>query len=153
MKKIVLIVLLMTSGFSFAQTKTEKIKTLLTLTNSANMGIQMASQFLDSFKQAYPDVPNDFWEGVKKEMNLEEVENMIIPVYDKHFTEKEIDDFITFYKTDSGKKLIEKMPFVFQESQSAGQEWGRKIALKVYEKIEERSKYSSPPPPMENKKK
>ena len=98
-------------------------------------------------------VPNDFWEGVKKEMNPEEIENMIIPVYDKHFTEKEIDDFITFYKTDSGKKLIEKMPFVFQESQSAGQEWGRKIALKVYEKIEERSKYSSPPPPMESKKK
>ena len=147
MKKIALIVLFMTSGFSFAQTKTEKIKTLLTLTNSANMGIQMASQFLDSFKQAYPDVPNDFWEGVKKEMNPEEIIKMIIPVYDKHFTEKEIDDFITFYNTPSGKKMIEKMPIVFQESQAVGQEWGRGIAKKVFEKISKSSKYQSPPPP------
>ncbi|WP_297985406.1 DUF2059 domain-containing protein [uncultured Chryseobacterium sp.] len=147
MKKIIIIASLFVGVFSFAQTKKEKIEAFLQLTNSANMGIQMASQFLDSFKNTYPDVPNEFWEEIKKEMKPEDIENMIIPIYEKHFTEKEIDDFIAFYNTPSGKKMIEKMPIVFQESQAVGQEWGRGIAKKVFEKISKSSKYQSPPPP------
>lgn len=135
-----------------AQTKTEKIKTLLETTNSAQMGIQVATQFIESFKTAYPTVPQKFWDDYLKEIKPEEIQNMIIPIYAKHLTEKEIEDITAFYKTPSGKSFLEKMPVIFMESQSVGQEWGQKLAEKVYQQIESSSQYQSPPPPMETKR-
>ncbi len=147
MKKGLLIVCVLSCMTVFAQTKKEKIQNMMELTNSANLGIQMASQFIDSFKEAYPDVPEEFWVEIKKEMKPEDLQSMMLPIYDKHFTEGEIDDIIVFYKSPSGKKLIENMPIIFQESQAVGQEWGQSLAKRVMDKIEKKYKYKSPPPP------
>jgi hypothetical protein len=35
-------------------------------------------------------------------------------IYSEIFTEKELNEMIAFYKTDTGKKVIEKLPFVIE---------------------------------------
>ena len=38
------------------------------------------------------------------------MEEMMIPLYDKHFTESEIQDLVTFYKSPTGQKMVAEMP-------------------------------------------
>ncbi|MCI5072522.1 DUF2059 domain-containing protein [bacterium] len=52
---------------------------------------------------------------------------MLVPVYAKHFTDKDIDGLIKFYKTPLGKKLLEKQPLIMQDSLIVGQQWGQEI--------------------------
>lgn len=68
----------------------------------------------------------------------------MVSIYEKHFTEKEIDDIITFYRTDTGKKLIEKLPIITHEAQKIGQELGEKVGRKVLKKLKEDYGYDIP---------
>lgn len=146
MKKIFITLLLAAFTFSFAQTKREKIENLLELTGSGKIGVQLASQMVEQFKMSYPQVPDEYWQKMIQEMRPEDLVNLIVPIYDKHFSEAEIDAITVFYKSPSGQKMLAKMPDVIAESQAAGAEWGRKIADKVIADIE-KSYYKSPPTP------
>ena len=61
--------------------------------------------------------------------------SLIVPVYSNNFTHDEIKGLIEFYQTDLGKKTIEVMPVVLQQSMAAGQMWGRLMGGKVDEKV------------------
>lgn len=139
MKKSLLILGITILSFSAnAQSKNEKIKQLLELTGSGKLGIQMMDQMISSFKNSYSAVNQEFWEDFKKEINPGDIENMILPIYDKYYTETDIDQLIAFYNSPIGKKLIATMPQVMQESVSAGQNWGRKIGEKVLARLKEK---------------
>lgn len=138
MKKLSIILLLsgfVTIGISQPATKIQNIKTLLELTGTGKMGVQAAQNMLGSFKSTYKDVPEDFWEDFKKELNPEALINMIIPIYDKHYTEQDIKELTAFYQTPIGKKVIATTPMIMQESFEAGQSWGQKIGGKVIENL------------------
>lgn len=53
---------------------------------------------------------------LKDELSWEKMEPMFIDIYSKTFTQKEVDDLIVFYKTESGQSMIRKMPLVTQQS-------------------------------------
>lgn len=138
MKKLTMILLLsisVTIAFSQTATKLQNIKTLLELTGTGKMGVQVAQNMLSSFKTTYKDVPEDFWEDLKKEMNPDVLVNLIIPIYDKHYTELDIQQLTAFYQTPIGKKVISSTPLIMQESFEAGQSWGQKIGAKVIENL------------------
>ncbi len=44
------------------------------------------------------------------------VEDISLPLYDKYFTENELSDLVVFYKSATGKKIIEVMPALVAES-------------------------------------
>ncbi|NEP79375.1 MAG: DUF2059 domain-containing protein [Okeania sp. SIO3B3] len=44
------------------------------------------------------------------------VEEVYYPIYDKYFTEEDLQALIEFYQTPTGRKTIELMPQLFQES-------------------------------------
>ncbi len=141
MKKTLLIVAITLFSFSVnAQndTKTTKIKQLLELTGSGNLGIQMMDQMIKTFKNSYSSVNDKFWDDFKNEINANDIENMILPIYDKYYTENDIDQLITFYNSPIGKKMIQTMPSVMQETMAAGQNWGREIGEKVLAKLKEK---------------
>jgi len=118
--------------------KTEKIKQLLELSGSGKMGIQVMDQMMSSFKSSYSVVKQEFWEEFKKEINPDDIKNMILPIYEKYYTEADIDQLIVFYKSPIGKKMIQTMPLVMGESMAAGQNWGKEIATKVLTRLKEK---------------
>jgi hypothetical protein len=63
---------------------------------------------------------------------------MIIPIYDKYYSESEIKELTEFYQSALGKKVIATMPQIMQESMQAGQNWGRAIGEKVYTNLKEK---------------
>ncbi|KUY17477.1 hypothetical protein BAZ12_00980 [Elizabethkingia miricola] len=146
MKKITILFLIMTGSLIFAQEQTispakkEKIKTLLKITNMTGIANQMMGNMLNYYQANYKQVPAEYWTEVKKEAtdSINEFEGLMIPTYSKYYTEKELDDMIAFYKTPTGKKMIEIMPDMTKESMQKGQEWGMKLGQKVIKKINEK---------------
>lgn len=137
MKKIFIIIFVSLS-FVFAQatnSKAQKIKHLLELTGSAKIGVQVVHNIIGSYKNYYLDIPQSTWDELLKEINADEIINLIIPIYDKYYTEQEIDELINFYKTPLGQKTIKVLPNITQESMAAGEKWGREIAEKINRKI------------------
>ena len=47
------------------------------------------------------------------------IDETMVPIYDKHFTEAELREFIAFYKSPTGKKVIELMPQMMIETMTA----------------------------------
>lgn len=141
MKKSLLILsfcVLSLSANAQTTSKSQKINQLLELTGSGKVGIQVMNQMMNSFKSSYSKVNEQFWEDFKNEVKAEDLEKMIIPIYDKYYTESDIDQLITFYNSPIGKKMIATMPQVMQESMIAGQAWGKQISEKIQAKLKEK---------------
>jgi uncharacterized protein len=118
--------------------KDKMIREILQLTGSAALSRQVMEQLLPPLKQAIPNVPESFWDEFMAEVDANELANLVVPVYSKHFTLEELEQLVAFYKTPLGKKLINEMPLVLKESMVIGQEWGADIAQRALRKAKAR---------------
>ncbi|MFD2526387.1 DUF2059 domain-containing protein [Flavihumibacter stibioxidans] len=115
-----------------------KVRELMELSGSGKLGVQVMNQMVSSFKNQLTEVPASFWDEFMKEVTGEELVELVVPIYAKHFTDAEIDELIKFYKTPVGRKLIEKLPFITQESYAVGEAWGQKLGEKVIGRLKEK---------------
>jgi uncharacterized protein len=60
---------------------------------------------------------------------------MIYPIYDRHFTEQELQKIIEFNQTDFGKKLLNVVPLVFSQHQHVFSELSLDLAPEVNKRI------------------
>jgi hypothetical protein len=93
-------------------------------------------QLMDGFRQAFPKVPEQFWNDFRAGIHTDEMTAMLVPIYDKHFSEDEIRELNTFYQTPLGQKLLKELPNVTQESMNAGQDWGTRLGDKLMKQLE-----------------
>ena len=136
MGKVLLLSLLIFSSSLYDEqnTKQQKIDELISVMNldsmvdsmygqvegmmkgmSDQMGVKPSEQAI--FDKYYGDMTT----VLKTEMSWAKMQPMMVNVYDKHFSEQEIADMLAFYKTDTGQKILEKMPVVMQESMQMSQ--------------------------------
>ena len=152
MKKISLILLVLSGGVLTAQTTIEtKVTHLLDIMGSAKSMKTTYDYMIDHYKKAAPQVPASYWEEAAKLVNYNSLIKKLVPVYTKHFSEKEIDDLIIFYSSNVGKKTVEKTPLILQESMEIGQIWGAELAQQLEKNIS--NSKTPPPPPMTSKRK
>lgn len=59
---------------------------------------------------------------LKEQLSWASLEPMMIDIYQKTFTEQEVQGMVDFYKTDAGKAVIAKMPLVMQHTMMAMQQ-------------------------------
>lgn len=141
MKKLLLFAFVVVlSSTSFAQTtpKSQTVRKLLEVTGSANLNKQMIDNIVEMYKGSYSDVQQTFWEEFRKEANMEELQNLIIPIYEKYYTEEELTQLIAFYESPLGRKLIQSLPQVMQESMKVGEAWGKAMGERIYKKLVEK---------------
>ncbi|WP_313385969.1 DUF2059 domain-containing protein [Chishuiella sp.] len=140
MKKIILLsVFMLFSTTLFSQeilnSKKDKIEKLLKMTGSVDVGVQIVNTMIDMYKKNYTSVEQKFWDDFSKEVKTTNMLEIILPIYDKYFTEEDIDVLIAFYSTPSGKKMITNLPNITQDSMLAGQKLGRDISDKIINKL------------------
>jgi hypothetical protein len=119
--------------------KTEKIrniKRLLEITGAKAMNEQMLTQMLNAIQNQYPNVPEQFWDTFAAEINVDDLINEYIPLYDKYFTNEEITGMIAFYETPLGKKTLNVLPQITQDSMEIGIKYGRQAAQKAIQKLQ-----------------
>jgi uncharacterized protein len=138
MKHLLLILFVSMLAFNAnaqADSKEKLIKEMLELSGAKKMALQTMEMMIGSFKKRMPTVENNFWDEFMKEADNDDLVNMIIPVYAKHFSENEVKELISFYKTPIGQKMVEKLPLISQESFGIGEAWGKALGEKVVNKL------------------
>ena len=116
----------------------ESVKELLQVTGAGNMAVQMMEQMIPSMKRMVPDAPEAFWEEFSSQGDGGELEDMVIPIYQKHLTQADVNAQLKFLQSDAGQKMIKVQPLIMQESMMVGQEWGMKLMQRAQAKLKER---------------
>ena len=143
MKKIACISLLFLASvtFSNAQGNTEykaKLKKMFEVSGSEKSYKVAIEQMFTMFKQQKTAVPDSVWqqfEGEFLKTSLDDLVEMLEPVYVKSLTQDDLQQLIAFYQTPIGLKYAKQTPVIMQESMQVGQQWGRKIATEFQEKL------------------
>lgn len=118
--------------------KLKDIRRLLEVTGSSKLGAQVVEQLLASFRQSRQGVPDSFWEELRKEMNVDELTELVVPIYDRHLSHEDVKQLIAFYESPVGRKLLGVQPQILGESMALGQEWGRAAAERVIKRLNEK---------------
>jgi hypothetical protein len=124
--------------YSQVLSKHDKILKMIEISGSARLGEQVAKSLIGSFRNIYSNVPDEFWDSFSKEIKADDLRDLVIPIYDKYYSEDDIDHLIEFYSSPTGQKMIQVAPMILQESMSVGQAWGEKIGTKVVEELQEK---------------
>jgi len=149
-KRFVVSLVLLLAGVAPLQAQTrispekeKSIRQLLDVMGTTKLTQQMTTQMMAMLKQSQPGVPEELWSRFEKKLDAREVIDLVIPVYDKHFSKEDIDGLTAFYESPLGQKVVRTLPQVSQESMEIGQAWGRRKAEEVLQELQqERSKPS-----------
>lgn len=129
-----------------SQTKQESIKTLIHLMHTDSM---MEKTFNAIVPTLMAQIPQDSQDSAKLEARFQRLNSIttlckelfdkvlkedIVILYDKFYTENEINDLIAFYRTPTGQKVIKKMPEMQNEIMATVM---RKYMPKMKESIQE----------------
>lgn len=127
--------------------KRDDLRRLLEVTGTAKIGEQIWSQMFQTIRRSAPKVPEAEWALINQEFSAEfasgKFSEMIITIYEPHFTQEEVRELIAFYESPIGKKVISVMPQIVQEALAAGQDRGKEILRRVHEKLRQKG-YSVP---------
>jgi len=120
--------------------KRKEVEKILRLTGMEKLMTQMKTQMLGALQKQLPDVPQDFWDRFAQKMDMRDLLEKVIPVYDKHYTLEDLRAVNAFYESPAGQKVLATLPQVMQESMKVGQEWGEQIGKQAAAEAEAESK-------------
>ena len=128
-------VVLCAQSQSIAPEKRKAIVQLLDVSGSDANAAQAINMMLSSFQKSLPAVQAETWAEIRKEMKVEELMELIVPVYDRHFSLEEIKQMVALYRSPIGRKIVEKTPLVMQESAEIGRGWGEAAGERVRQRL------------------
>jgi uncharacterized protein len=113
---------------------------------------QQSSLVRETIKQRYPQVSeeemthmDDYMLESIKDLPVDGMLDDMIPVYQKHLTQPDVQAMITFYSSPTGQKLMQEMPAMTSEGMQAAYPRMQKQMEKVMQRVEERMKEKTPP--------
>ncbi len=77
--------------------------------------------------------------AMQEDMSWEKMKGPMIDIYLKNYTEEEIQDMLDFYRSDTGRSMVEKMPGVMKESMTVSQDMMQGFMPKIAEFAKELS--------------
>lgn len=116
-------------------TKKEKdIRKLMAMTGTKKVGDEI---LFSMFANATPDKNfNEIMrEEVSKIIDFKALDDLLVKIYDKHFTHEDIKYVIAFYETPIGSKFISQMPSLTRDISQAGYEWAETTVKKMDSKL------------------
>ncbi len=103
----------------------QQVRQLFEVMHLSQMFGQMNSQMAGIMGQAAPCVPASYWQNFIDASGTEQLLSRMVPVYQQHFTAKDVAGLLKFYKSPLGQKVITQMPVTMAEGMKIGQQWGR----------------------------
>lgn len=129
MKKVILVLMIcIPSLMGYSQTKQESIKELFHVMLQDSIMDKMFSSMIPSMiEQMKSQHPQDSLVNVRSNELMKTtmqstrlilkkmMDEDMVALYDKYFSQKEINDYIAFYKTPSGQKFIKVTPDISKD--------------------------------------
>ena len=122
--------------------KANAIRHLLELTGSDKLGRQMWDQMLRTIKPSAAQVPSSVWDEMAAEfeadLNGGKLTELIVPIYNRAFSEEDINELVKFYESPLGKKMIKALPQILSESMIAGEQWAGEVLKRLRTRLKEK---------------
>jgi hypothetical protein len=120
-----------------AKQKDATIRALLTATNADAIGEQMLEATGMLLKDS---VGSAFWNKFRDKVRTQELDDSIVPIYARHFTQEELEQLLALYNSPVWKKFVANQPQLQKESTEAGAQWGAKLAEEAMKEFEQEKK-------------
>ncbi|MCG8429295.1 MAG: DUF2059 domain-containing protein [Chromatiales bacterium] len=137
MKKVASVLLLLTVPFlaqAESSPKRETVERLLEVMDAAavieTMYSQVDGMFIgmaedlgirESERPKFDRFMSKVAREMKEEMTWDKLKEPLIKIYLEHYSEKEMEDLLQLYSTDTGRSIIRKTPLVTQKSRMVSQ--------------------------------
>ena len=82
---------------------------------------------------------NAFADAYQKKVDVDQITNQLVGVYDKHFTDEEIKGLLQFYGSPLGQKVASEMPKISREIQAHSRAAGAKAAKEALQALKEQN--------------
>lgn len=131
-------------SLSFAQTDADytlSLKKMFKVSGTEESYQAAIKQMFSMFKEQSPNVKATIWEEFENEFlhtSINELVEMLAPVYKKYMTKEDLEEMITFYETPVGQKYAKSTPLIMRESMEVGQKWGARIGEEIGHKLKEK---------------
>ena len=80
---------------------------------------------------------NAFADAYQKKVDVDQIGDQLVGVYDKHFTDDEIKGLLQFYGSPLGQKVAAEMPKISREIQAQSRAAGAKAAKEALQALKE----------------
>jgi hypothetical protein len=71
-------------------------------------------------------------------MDVDELIQLMMPIYDKHLSLEDLKAANAFYATPAGKRLAEKTPVMTSEGFEVGRKWGEAKGRQIAQRLKEK---------------
>jgi hypothetical protein len=115
-------------------TNEQVVRKVLELTGASRLGKQVADGMLDNLRKM-PDLPPEFLDRFQRNIHTEELIDLMVPIYLKHYDRETLLAAIAFYQSDHGQALVNGLPAVTAESMETGRAWGTTLANKTLREL------------------
>jgi len=82
---------------------------------------------------------NAFVDAYQKKVDVDQVSDQLVGVYDRHFTDDEIKGLLQFYGSPLGQKVAAEMPKISREIQTQSRTAGAKAAKEALQALKEQN--------------
>ncbi len=120
---------------------------------NTSLSVEEKSDLKKTSTQKFVAFSKKFRKRLPEVVNYDKyINDAVYPLFDKFYSEQELLDLIAFYKTPTGKKLIETLPALMAESNNIAREKFLPQILPIIEQIvkEEFDQIGAPPKPKDN---
>lgn len=117
--------------------KAAVIHQLLNEVHAVDLAVTAMETSLPAQRAANPRIPAVFWDrfAALARSRASQLEDVLLVVYDRHFTTDELRQLLSFYRSPIGRKMLDAQPAILRESMAAGQLWGQKVGAEVAEQL------------------
>jgi uncharacterized protein len=92
---------------------------------------------LEKVRSASPETPEIVWQRLAAKVDPKEIFELIVPIYDAHYTKAELQTLLDFYRSPAGKKFLVEMPKANAEIEAAVDHWAEGIAVSLMQELME----------------
>lgn len=109
-----------------------QIRELLDLTGASRNANLMMGRMIDQMKTQAPDFfPQDFWTDMRTSFQHLDAEGLMVPYFQKYYSQPDVEKAIAFYKSPAGRRLIAVQPVIIQKTQNIVMQRARDIGHQV----------------------
>ena len=142
---LALLVTLLSAAPAVGQTKVDPakaalIRELLTLTNAPGLMVAQMEASIPAQRAAMPHIPKEFFDEfiARARRDLPRFVELVIPIWDAHFSKAQLEELVTFYKGPLGRHLASVQPVIVTQATQAGQRWGEQLGREVADTLARR---------------
>ena len=131
-----------------ANTKAEKAREVFRLFQGDGLFEQifeaMFSQLDALTKQANPELPNEVGDIIQEEIlaalkeSMPQLMDEMATIYERTFTEEELDAMLAFYSSPVGQSMLKKMPQMMAETVPLSTRWSMALFQNLPSRVEQR---------------